>query len=426
MTVPQIYDDLTNGYFGFLSNVDRENIFVSFKNKNHIIDDTTLEETDTKVLYGQFIQELFTNSQIIEQLSSDEVRGRHLVFTIFDILITMMQSIQENVGVLQGAIQVLAKQQREYTTQMSKISFYRAESSDIGTLNTQDLSLWTLGYADITIEDYLLAAIVPRLEDFGTDHIPDTEDADKSEGDGIWDTIIGVDTPDLVPLILIADPKGEIPVRLSVGPPHNTPIQKNVDMSNSLTFVGDRTGLSIVLGTRLPQIIPDTGGSFDNEDVAITFDIAFDPEDTIERKLEVAKEGFLEFLNETSFIQDSIEYTLINPITFNTATIAEYFFENPDMLFHIEWEKDLNRPFNEDHKGTKATLKGGQARAAKNQLLQQYLENARTRREVLANQQDTIETTLDATKDALTRAAEIISTAIKQLQNIITSIFRIV
>jgi len=357
-------------------------------------------------------------------LSLDEIRKRHIVFTIFDILLVMLQTIQENVGVLQQAIQFIAKHQREYTNQMASIGFYLGESSDFGTIDTQDLSKWTLGYADISIEDYLLAAISPRLEDFGQDQTPETQD--PGEGDGIWDTQI-----ELIPLELIADPKGEVPVRLDVGPPFDTTIQKNVDMSNSLTFVGDSTGLTIVLGTRVPQIT-NPGGDFDNMDTQIVFEIGFDPSESIERKLEIAKEGFLEFINQTSFSIDvgfqaaPIEYSLVNPDTNQPATISEYFFENPDMFFHINWEKHLNRPYDEDHKGSKAELKGGQARSAKNQLLQQYLENARTRRETLANQQDTLETTLDSTKDSLSRAAEIISTSIKQLQNIITSIFRVV
>lgn len=361
-----------------------------------------------KQLFNSFITKKYQEIAG-ESLSLDEIKSRTIIFSVMDILLLLMQTAQENAAVVQNTILYLAKVQKQYNAEMAAITFYRGESDNIGTVNTTDLSLWTLGYANISMQDYLLSAIVPR--------IPNPTDPNSPSG--------------YQALHLNADGKGDVPVTATVNSPIPvaSPVTITPDMKNSLDFIATDTNLKITYNMKVPHYVWNGSGfSLNNDEIPITKTITFDPTDSVDTKLEKAKTGFQQLLAQNTYTYDGITYTLTGTMVNSTlygTTLGDY-ITDPRMPLHTSWDNQLNRPYDQDNGGTKAQTRGGQARAAKNQVLQQFLENARSRKEVVSNFQDTMETTFDSAKDSLSRTTDIINSAIQQLSNIVTSIFRIV
>lgn len=378
---------------------DQDYIWQQFLQTYGILSEAQLDNIKTQKLFHEFVQKTYTEFALLTQ-SSDEIKGRHVISTIFDILILLMKTIQDNASILQNTILILAKRQKEYGDQMARIGFYRGGSSNTGSPDLTDLSRWTLGYAGITIDDYILSSLVPRTLD------PGEEDQTPVPVTGYQEVHLNADS-------------GSVPITLqAVFPPHPS-IGGNIS-NRTLGFEANDTSFTVTYTVRLP--LYDTDLNVNNVVFPITQTVTFDADATLEEKIDAARGAFFTLLNQTAFADPStsIQYSIGGGKTLGD------FITSPNMLFHQAWDNQLNRPYDQDNSGTKAQTRGGEARAAKNQLLQQYLENARTRKGVLADMQDTMETTFDSTKDALSRSADIINSTIKQLINIITSIYRIV
>lgn len=380
-------------------------------------------QVSVKVLFNQFVQKAYLDLQNVSMISDDEVKGRRLVYTIMDILLLLIKAMQDNAAVVGNTILYLGKKQKEYNEQIASIAFYRGGSDVYGSIDRTDLSKWTLGYADISIEDYLLSAIVPRTLDIN-------EEGDTSIPVGYQDLVLNA-TP-TQDFLSVFGSTIDIPITLDIvnsAIPLASPITENVNTNSyRLEFRANDDELNIELFMRLPQYVFN-GSSFvvQEIDTSILKTVAFDVNESVASKFEKAKALFNELLNQSEFqtTSSNITYGLVatGDPPFG-ATLGD-FMTDPRIPFHTKWDNQLNRPLDDDNTGNSAQLRGGQARAAKNQVLQQFLENARTRKDVVADFQDTMQTTFDASKEGLTRATDLINSVIKQLINILSSIFQV-
>lgn len=535
MTIPTgSYTDLVNGYFGYLEVDEKTALWNAFLTSNGItsapedfqnppwrdylaansIDPETLtpaqlqttyiaflNQPSLQTLFTKFIQNAYlklanidvfpstaTSIALQQDQSPDEIKNRHLVYTIFDILIMLMGNIQDTVTVLTGNISILAKRRNEYTEMMSRVAFYQANSSNAPVINTEDLSKWTLGYANISIRDYISAGIAGG----------DAVDSNKVViTPGVGEELILGNASTTVPAERFANLTSttEATVRAFIVSSLTESVRNGLDtlQNRVLDFIA-RT-LSVQNNTApTPQFSDPISWAGLNEDSVVnaidsTDDILNIPNDWFGH-LMLANIGIVLSPDERSFLNGSVltplrsaaknvydtnrgaasstaagftfqrtddtlkisfiggapQTILERDITFNEEDTYAQKLEKAEAAFkelltetigantvltlvtnanvHIPWNSALNTAFPQ---GTPSdTVQGNiNKRQTQNQLLQSYLESARVKREVLANIQDSEQTTLDQAMQGISQAAQLISSAIRQLQNILGAIFKI-
>ncbi len=110
--------------------------------------------------FVSFVQQTYDSLQT-DALSPDEISRRGLLFSAYDLIVLMIETLQKNVGVTAQNVVFLGKYQQAYSDMMGRVAdaTYIGGSLSIPKPNTTDLSKWTLGYGGITMNDYLTAAV---------------------------------------------------------------------------------------------------------------------------------------------------------------------------------------------------------------------------------------------------------------------------
>jgi hypothetical protein len=163
-TIPQnsIYSNIMDGYFGDLSGDGKNQIWQSFLQASGLTSNPATNDTAAAIAFSKFIQGTYNASQTLS-LSPTEVVQRHLIFSVYQIILTLLKSVQQNVQVIGSNITFLGRYQAAYTDQEAALAnaFYIASPTDTNTphVNATDLSKWTLGFDNLTIKDYLKTAI---------------------------------------------------------------------------------------------------------------------------------------------------------------------------------------------------------------------------------------------------------------------------
>lgn len=371
------FGNLLTGYFGYLDPAAQSALWQSFKDKNGFATDPANTDLVALEKFSDFVQGTF-NDGLSTLLSPEEVHKRQLLFNLYDLIIVMMQSIQNTVAVTGDNITFLGKYQGVYTDQMARTadSFYMSHSLSTAAVNPatgkvyiEDLTKWKLGYSNITMNEYLQTAILAK-PDVGS------------------------------PLVLHSDFKSvpQFSFPFGVGNFQNTLAFSATDSSITLTFTAQ-----LDASTFIP----------------VTVTVPFGTATSFEDKMAIATQGFTDLYNS------------VVPST--GGLLVSDFVNDPQQQIRIPYGVVtdstiyINSPYtavgsDEELAGQAAA---SQSRSAKNSLLQQFLENARSRREIIANQADSQRTNLDQSENAIATSGNILQATIKQLSTILDSIYRI-
>jgi len=380
-------------------------------------------QDDTLVAkFVRFVQSTYESKA--SQLSLDEMTRRHLIFTIYDLIILLLQAIQQNVGVLGENIVYLGKYQRAYAGIAGRLAefFYIGGADSRPVPNNADLSKWTLGYGDVNIQDYLTAAIVGKASTVGSPPLSydplilqsvaaklpatDPEGALKSYGRGI----------------LLNPFPGDILTSFLGG-------QSTLgQVTNQLAMKADDTSISFQFSYVKMNPPPEEDGDPPQfERITIPSETGYtsfaftDPTLPFEKKLEEAKTFFQQFLNTSIPGAGLTVYQAINstPETYGEDTFIRY--------LTIPWSNAYNlvyTPTGDDGDHARQSTAAGY-RGDKNSLLQQYVQNIQTHKQIFGKQADAEQTTIQQAQTGLGQGSELLSSLIRQMSTILTAIFQI-
>lgn len=506
MSIPanSIYSNLMNGYFGYLSSDDQDALWLLFLQKNGFTTNPSNTDLAAQIKFSDFIEKTYESVQATN-LSPEEVNRRQLLFTVFDIILAMMKSIQDNVAVTGNELAFLAKYQKVYTDEMKRIgdNFYIAAptSTDFAVVNTSDVSKWTLGYGSVTMEEYLKSAVIkgaepPPVTPPATPPLPLILNSDAviknvAQTALTLQTQIGlqnINVQFVVPPIVVSGNQSKIAfditqdgsgyhltIKLTTSTPPTT-TTSTVDLSNALiadsgaltafieqkfqdfyfgpaTNAGGKTVEALLKDPATVVTLPgaaetDITGTIQTfaqifaqnhlnftataSSITLTFDYqtvddlgntitipvtqtaTFPPDATLDEKLAAAKGALASLLQQTVGLTGKTVLQQITELDTGATQI---------MPLHIPWGNFQGNPIIMAPDGSSAANAAQSARASKNQLLQQYIENARSRREIIANVSDSARSQVQSTQQGLSALAEVLESSVQQLRTILEGIF---
>lgn len=121
---------------------------------------TVNDKEAVQVRFLNYVKATLQNLQLqqINLTSPDEVKKRIIMFALFNLLIEMLDTLQNTVGVVANNLIFYGKWQEAYTNMLTKVPTYVGGSSDApstppGGVNINTLSQFTFGYAGISGTD---------------------------------------------------------------------------------------------------------------------------------------------------------------------------------------------------------------------------------------------------------------------------------
>lgn len=482
------YETMLDGYFGS----DYADTIVGFGTKKDVLWQAFLKEnglspTDPLVVaqdpaiqskFVTFLQKTYDAMQV-NTLSPGEVTRRDLMFTVYDLVVLMLEVLQSTVGVVGNNVVFLNKYAKEYSEMMGRTSeaFYIGGSLSLPQPNRNDLSQWTLGYDDITMKEYLEAAIYrpynPDTQPSGqtpytysissvnTAYPPTGPNVQQNDRAILRDTLTAVRSTELI----AAGPLTRDVIR-NVGP----------GSRNTLTFSSPTPTTVTMTYTYLQQYDStirywriNSDGNFEQSGevrlsgyhpITMTSPtVTFGVNDTPEQKMVVLEAAFQNFLNQqipnnwllppgippavpfpyTDFYISSqnmgitdrnmtIYQSTTQPITVYGVSNAIPPGGNIQIVQNLTrpWNAEYNRVFTtttDDHAKID-TSASSRRRGNANSLLQQFVSNTQSKRQILTNQADATQSNMDALQTGYNQGASLLKTMIGQLSTILTSIFQ--
>lgn len=384
----------------------------------------TAQDETLLASFVRFVQS--TYEQTSTSLSLNEMTRRHLLFSIYDLIVLMLQALQENVSVLGNNVVFLGKYQQAYAGIAGRLSefFYIGGADSRPVPDSTDLSKWTLGYGDVNMQDFLKAVIVGKsTNDTGSPPLPYSplvlqsvaakppaesgNDALKSMGRGIFND-------PFYPQDWLAQIFGNQTI---LG-----------QLTNQLEFKADDNSISFQYS--YVKINPPPEDDFDPpqyERITIpsvgnyTSFTFTDPTESIDKKLEEASGFFQTFINQQIPGAGLTIYQTMNstPETLGDTSFVRY--------LTIPWSQSYNMVYTPtgdsgDH-ARQSTAAG--YRSDKNSLLQQYVQNIQTHKQIFSKQSDAEQNTMQQAQTGIGQGGEILASAIRQLSTILTAIFQI-
>jgi hypothetical protein len=164
------YAQILNSYFEAQSETYKSGLWQQF------LDQEGVQATASDFL--EYVQNVYQNSGT-ENLSPAEIAKRHVMFTVFNIIITLMKNTQDSIT---GESQVSifnAAMQEQYSTAISRVPIYIG--GDEGTMAVTkaadgSVSDITFGYDNISVSDiaaYIASAPANTSFQIGSPSVPD-------------------------------------------------------------------------------------------------------------------------------------------------------------------------------------------------------------------------------------------------------------
>ncbi len=464
---------LTNQQVGFGTKKDA--LWLQFLQENGLSStDPLVAMQDPQILskFMVFVQKTYDSLQTGE-LSPDEVTKRKLMFSVYDLIMLMLQVLQQTVGVVGKNVAFLGQYQQAYAEMSGReaLAFYKGGSLSIPQANINDLSNWTLGYGNITMEEYLKTALqntkIGLTDANGGAEIHSINIALPPVNTNIQPNVQGIDTA------VIKDGLSNVPIQIqAIGANAGS---KNVtnDAMNTLR-ISPISPTQVAFSYTYKQQYNVTVHNFnwDNSDppkivetskqdaagfysVPIIQYVNINPNDSYDKQLQTINAAFQSFLNtpmnNTSVIDPNYNYqpalfrTIDNNIPFPqqltiyqsmTQAIPMYNMQppgptsTPTFFVHryisTQWDPQYNMPYTttSDENQNAYESAASRRRGQKNSLLQQFITNTQSKKQILSNQQDAENSQMDQARTGYSQGGSLLSTMIGQLSTIITSIFQ--
>jgi hypothetical protein len=171
-TIPNgsLYESILDSYFG-TSFANAQKGFVTEKDVlwQNFLSQNGLSPTDPRVVNQDpaVLQEFVTfmrqtyNSLQTDQLSPGEITNRSVMFSVYQLIVLMMETLQSNAGVTGQNVQFLSNYKLQYSDLQSTeaSNFYIGGSLSTPKPNSANLADWSLGYGGINMQEYLKTAI---------------------------------------------------------------------------------------------------------------------------------------------------------------------------------------------------------------------------------------------------------------------------
>ena len=445
------YDKLLSGFFSHLDETEKSAIWGSFLSQHGLSPTIPDSGPDSKVSeFMGHIETTYADMQT-ELLSSDEIRRRALMFTLIDYIIMLMGTIEDTLTVEAKLMPFYGKWREQYSDMMKKIPMYESEER-----YNIDKTYWQDGGTGELREPIEDIHLLPSLRGNSASDIATIENFSLGYAD------------------LTVDDIAAYMAQIESGPAGNldlTTTQKTLDVSHLFAAPGNPFNFDIKLnynlrmrchkenGTAQVEFMIQWGFESDSSisdyetDVGITM-LSFktstsniDNKDTWKNLLldtfktgDTGNTSFLKLIPDSdgenpSYTHAQIEfdrsiYPNLN-LPHNPAII-----QNPAPTFHIETNFGIDKPFavwpyhaadqsDEDQLDKqKVASFHMQQRAAKSQLMLQYLEAIRSKSEILDDYREKVSSNFQSASQSRKAFTGLLASMISQMRNIVEGLFR--
>lgn len=486
--------DYANKVVGFGTQKDK--LWATFLKENGLMaTDPLVVAQDPAILtkFVAFLQKTYDSMQV-NTLSPDEVTRRDLMFTVYDLVVLILEVLQRSVGVVGGNVVFLNKYAKEYSNMMAREAeaFYVGGSLSLPQVNRNDLSKWTLGYNDITMKEFIEASVYRP-------YIPNPDPSNPANAISYNSTpytysISSVNTtvnPPLGPNVqqndraILKDTLASVrqtefialgpltrDVYRDVGPPGRNTLTFSAPTSSSVTM--SYTYWQQYNSTVRYFYFDGDGNYHETGDIVLkgyhpitmtSPPVNFGPNDTPEQKIAAVELGFQNFLNQTipnnwvlppglpaiPFPYTSAYFpgnryqmpitgrnmtifqSTTEPITYYNVSNSPIPGTNPPST-DITVIQNLTKPWHPEHNLVFTntvndhdkiyTSAASRRRGNSNSLLQQFVSNTQSKRQIITNQADATQSNMDSIQTGYNQGASLLKTMIGQLSTILTSIFQ--
>ncbi len=462
---------LTGAQVGFGTKKDA--LWLQFLQENGLSSTDPLVTAQDPVILSKFmvfVQKTYDSLQTGE-LSPDEVTKRNLMFSVYDLIVLMLQVLQQTVGVVGKNVAFLGQYQEAYAEMMGREAeaFYIGGSLSIPQPNSSDLSNWTLGYGNITMEEYLKTALQNAklgLTDANAGAaIHSINVALPPVNKTTQPNVQGTDTA------VIKDGLSNVPIQaagINLGSTNQTANAMNtlriapISPTQVIFSYNYRQQYNVTVhnygfnNDDPPQIVElskqNVSGFYD---APVSLTVTINPNDSFDKQMATINSQFQNFLNvalpNTSVIDPNFNYqpalfhSVDNNIPFPqqltvyqsmTQAIPMYNMlapggpTTPNFLVHryisTSWDPQYNMPYTttSDENQNAYESAASRRRGQKNSLLQQFITNTQSKKQILSNQQDAENSQMDQARTGYSQGGSLLSTMIGQLSTIVTSIFQ--
>lgn len=385
------YGNIMDMFFNTLSDAQKQVIWSNFLTANNLTD--PVAPGQEQLLFTYINQQIAANLIFVPastniELSPDEIKKRNIMFGVLTSVLSMLLSLQETVTVQSQNVAFYARWQKEYTNMLTRVpTMVGGESSNVSPINVNDpspdWSKFTFGYDNISVEDiarwwanqkatgandaFIISQLgIPGLQVSGNQLV----------------SYIGFDPFNFGSTPYVAS--------ITVG----TTFDQNVANFEAAfkTFWIARGGSGASFYTGLAQ---NTINSYPTAAGTIP-------------------EGTTNVGDQQTLIRSQIfSQTNTNTDPYVLASISKpYTYVAPS---NITQPTDPKRALSDAN---------AKARAEINARDQQYIENIRSKRQVVQDIQTAVQSNLDQSRQTLTQQADLFNSIIDSLKGLISSIFR--
>lgn len=387
-----------------------------------------------------YLQQALMDSQTqqISLSSSDEIKKRTIMFETFEILLKMLLALQDTVGVVGKNLIFFGKWQEQYTRMLTRVPIYTGGTSSLIKVDN-DPDKFTFGYNNISLTDISeWAANIIRNPTGQTESFYINSDVtvtiDIANGPNLETAAALKFTVDPASGAFYVEAKLRIVKAAGIELDHpydvysptfgnstgtatgllsTNSFQDNVDAITD-TFYSWYNGLPVQTGNMvtLGNAYPTTGSG----DVYILFNQLKDKNGQDITNPDLAPDVPHPLNNVPSFRKDTFEF-------------FEYdeWVDNPDngklSDINVPWQHTFNNFEGVDADKDKADREA-KARGEINARNQQYIENIRSRRQIVQNNAKQIESALSQAKESISQMANLLTSIMDSLKGLISSIFR--
>jgi hypothetical protein len=382
MTVPtnSPYSSLLIGFFGNLNTAGQDALWQQFLTQNGYSSNPS--DTDIAALkqFASFIKTTYSNETYSAKASPLQLQQQALMFNLYDLLVQMLQTISNSVSTQNKNLLFLGNYQESYTTMTAREAnaFYRGGEATAPSVNVQNPAQWTLGYGGVNMGDYIRAAIIGQ---------PDPSNVQTT----------------LFPTLTL---NSQFPTT----PPPNSAFFQLIgtnNFTNTLTINSTATSVTFTFTVNSPPV-----GNTPSTSVSQT--ATYSSSASLDQK--------------TALVTQALQTLYNEGVPLSGQTVGQ-FITNQPMRIPFGVVTDQNVAINAAMTGAGGA--GGaeeqaasSARATKNNLLQQYIQNASSFRTILSNQVQALQGDEQDGQQGLATDDSVLESFIHDTNNILGFVFR--
>lgn len=403
-----LYGKILDAVFGHLNKAEQQKIWVEFLTLNGLTEPVPPGSEELFYVYlnqvresEKFAQRVYVN----DKLPPEEIKKRNIMFEVLKSVVDMLLSLQSTVTVQAQSIAMHARWQKEYTNMLTRVpTLVGGESSavkpiDVNALNP-DWSKFTFGYGDISVQDMANWWADQRV--YGKNDIFTIE----SPGEQVTTSPIYAFTAFGFTFKISATEISFYPT-LGGSPP------------------------SIPFYPTLSIPIASSGTTFDQH--TANFQNAF-------KTFWNTYQGHVDALSNIA--QGSYNYANLNMLTIDPFTTdvnlqklltwGQIFTQTKPIT--DPWAAlEILKPYTyvapsgitaQDNRYRVLAEANAKARGEINSKEQQYIENVRSKRQIVQDTQSALQANLDQSRQTLSQQSDLLTSVIDSLKGLLSSIFR--